>query len=42
VVYPLHASPHEHLPMFENFQWPKPEEEADEKLIRNVRAHATF
>jgi hypothetical protein len=23
--------------MFENFQWPKPEEEADEKLIDNVR-----
>jgi hypothetical protein len=25
--------------MFENFQWPEPEEEADEKLIRNVREH---
>jgi Domain of unknown function (DUF4262) len=25
--------------MFENFQWPKPEEEADETLIRNVREH---
>jgi hypothetical protein len=25
--------------MFENFQWPKAEEEADEKLIRNVREH---
>jgi hypothetical protein len=25
--------------MFENFQWPKPEEEADETLIRNVRGH---
>jgi Domain of unknown function (DUF4262) len=23
--------------MFENFQWPKPEQEADEILIRNVR-----
>ena len=23
--------------MFKNFQWPKPEEEADETLIRNVR-----
>lgn len=25
--------------MFENFQWPKPEQEADEKLISNVREH---
>jgi uncharacterized protein DUF4262 len=25
--------------MFENFQWPEPEEEADEKLIRDVREH---
>jgi len=23
--------------MFKDFQWPKPEEEADEKLIYNVR-----
>ena len=25
--------------MFKDFQWPKPEEEADEKLIHNVREH---
>jgi Domain of unknown function (DUF4262) len=25
--------------MFENFQWPRPEQEADEILIRNVREH---
>jgi hypothetical protein len=27
------------MPMFKNFKWPKAEEEADEKLIHNVREH---